>query len=55
MKKQTILVLTIVLVASIVPVCEAAPGEWVRQSDSPVLDTGGPPLMKATMFGIPLS
>ncbi|MHC4365745.1 MAG: Kelch repeat-containing protein, partial [Planctomycetota bacterium] len=42
MKRQAILVLAILLVASLVPVCKAVPLELVRQSDSPVLDTGGP-------------
>jgi len=42
METKKMSLLAILLVASLVPVCKAVPLEWVRQSESPVLDTGGP-------------
>ena len=35
-------VIAILSIISMVSICQAGIGEWVRQSDSPVLDTGGP-------------
>ncbi len=42
MKSYKSLVIAILSIVSMVPICQAGIGEWVRQSDSPVLDTGGP-------------
>ncbi len=42
MKNYKSFVIAILGIISMVSICQAVPVEWVRQSDSPVLDTGGP-------------